>query len=343
MAVNIVASFKELANSDRLIQSVKEIVKSKVFYEDINNFFTVVPGIKGGQQVAAMRGIEYVTVADAGCGGASLNPAFPSISQKWNPKVASVKIKYCYTDFRNYFTQWALNNGYKIHDLTDVDFVKFITEFITDAMRADIQRMVLFSDQDILTNADLKDVAKAPFYTIFEKGLIPTLQYFKTIPSLAGNFIDLEQNDEADPYDIPNGYAVGLFGRLLKRARFTGTQILTNGDLYDNYEEYFTNLAGLQSSPDAIQNGLQKLKRKGKLIVPIEKYDEVRDRDFDDYLPHFALYADKSTLQVGVDDINSLEDITFEYIGGDDEHFYIKANYQIDFKMVNPYEFRAAI
>ena len=61
------------------------------------------------------------------------------------------------------------------------------------------------------------------------------------------------------------------------------------------------------------------------------------------HLPHFALHTKKEHLQVGFDDASALEDLTFEYVGGDDESFYIKASYMLDFKMVNPYEFKAAL
>jgi len=53
-------------------------------------------------------------------------------------------------------------------------------------------------DKDIATQNILTAPAtKAPFYNIIDKGLIPTLQYLKTLPEFAGNFVALSKNTGA--------------------------------------------------------------------------------------------------------------------------------------------------
>jgi len=80
-------------------------------------------------------------------------------------------------------------------------------------------------------------------------------------------------------------------------------------------------------------------------------YDKIIRRDFDKsgdvepgalYQPHFSMIADKSNLQIGVDDTAALTDLRMEYVGGKDENFYIKASYLMDFKIPNPYAVQAA-
>lgn len=356
MALNILSTFTGIATDERFIQDIREIVRSQVLYENTDNFFTIVPGIKGGQQVAAMRGIEYVTKKSQGCGGVALSPAFPAISQKWEPQLAEVKIKYCYTDFMNKFTQWGLANGYAIKDLAEAEFFLFIQSLIVDAMKLDLQRIVLFGDEDIATQNILADVNKAPFYDIIKKGLIPTLQYFKTIAELADNFIPLSKNTGTDQFNLAQDYALGIYEELVDVDDFDGDMLLTSSKLYKNYERYFKRLAGvgLETSKAEIQNGIQNLRVDGENIVPIKNYDRWRKVDFvtetapasglfTTHLPHFGLFTRKEFLQVGVDDASALENLTLEYIGGSDESFYIKGNYMVDFKMVNPFEFKAAI
>lgn len=41
---------------------------------------------------------------------------------------------------------------------------------------------------------------------------------------------------------------------------------------------------------------------------------------------------------VGVDSVNALEDLIFEYIGESNEHFYVKGDYMLDAKIANPLE-----
>jgi hypothetical protein len=346
MAVDIKPIFTELATDDRLIQQTSEIIKSKVLYEEASELFTIVPGIKGGQQVAAAKTPEYITRASQGCGGNALNPNMPAISQKWNPKLAEVKIKYCYTDFMGFFTQWGLKNGYAVKDLSDTEFMKFIYDFTAEAVKADMLRIALLADEDISTQSILTDPAKAEFYNVIPKGLIPTLQYFSTVGALEDNFIELAANAQGDPYNLANGYSKDLFRQLTRDIAFAQGQILTNSKLYQNYEDYFEDLAGVgvESSITRIQNGQARLSRSGSPIVHSQGFDRWRINDFVSTEPaHFAIHTDKTNLQIGVDDERSLTDLTFEYMGGDDEHFYIKANYMMDFKIPNPFDFKAAI
>ncbi len=346
MALNILNTFRDIATDERFIQDIREAVKSSIFYEDTSKFFTIVPGIKGGQQVAAVRGIEYVTRKAQGCGGAALSPEFPAISQKWEPQLAEIKIKYCYTEFMQKFTQWGLANGYNIKNLEEAEFFQFIQDLIIDAMKLDMQRLVLLGDEDIATQNVLTDPTKAEFYDVIKKGLIPTLQYFKTIGELADNFVDLDLNTTGNP--VPENYALKLMDKVTDTLDFDGDLLLTNGALHKNYKNSLVRLSDhLESSKTEIQNGKNDLRFDGNLLVPVKNYDRWRKTDFNTgsgiYMPHFALFTKKEFLQVGVDDAAALENLTLEYIGGDDEHFYIKGNYMLDFKMVNPYELKAAI
>lgn len=353
--MGLIADFTDLATSDRFIQDLKEIVKNDVFQQDTSEFFTIVPGIKGGKQVAAMKNFEYVTVASQGCGGVGISPKFPAFSQKWNPKLAEVRIKYCFTEFEDSFVQWGLNNGYARKDLTGTELAVFIEDMVIKAMKADLLRIVLMGDKDIAAQDILSDEAgKVKFYDIFDKGLLPTLQYLKTLPEFTGNFVPLDKNTGAmtDQLNLSATYALDLYENVLDDVYdFDGDILLSSNRLFKNYAKWVkrANGYGLQSNVDLTQKGVTDPMVDNEKIVPIVQYDRWRKADFVTgttphmHLPHFALYAKKGDLQVGVDDAASLEDITLEYIGGDDESFYIKANYMVDFKMTNPYEFRAAI
>lgn len=351
--MGLVANFKDLANSDRFITDLKEIVKNDVFQQDTSELFTIVPGIKGGQQVAAMKGFEYVTVASAGCGGAGISPTFPAFSQKWNPRMAEVKIQYCYADFENSFIQWGLNNGYKRKDLTGTELALFLEDLVTKAMKADLLRIVLMGDKDIAAQDILTDEAgKAKFYDIIDKGLLPTLQYLKTLPEFAGNFVDLTKNTglQAAQLNLDATYALDLYESVLDDVYdFDGDMLMTSNRLFKNYQKWVkrANGFGIEGNVERTMKGVTDPIVDGEKLTPVVQYDRWRKNDFltagHIHLPHFALFTKKEYLQVGVDDAASLEDITMEYIGGDSETFWIKANYLVDFKMTNPYEFRAAL
>ena len=352
--MDLIADFKNLATSDVFIKDTKEIVLQELFYEPTEQIFTIVPGIKGGQQVAAMRGFEYVTKASAGCGGNGISPTFPAFSQKWNPKLAEVKIEYCYSDFENSFLQWGLMNGYQRKDLTGTELAVFIQHLIGKAMALDMQRIVLLGDaeiagQDILTDA----VGKAPFYDIIDKGLLPTLAYLKTLPEFADSFFDLAKNTGLVAAQMALGATDGLdiYEQLVVDTyEFEGDILLSSNKLYKNYIKWLKRPGGVIMDVKSTQSGLTGAEVDGQAIMPLVNYDRWRKNDFTIeaiggntiHQPHFALFTKKEFLQVGVDDASSLENIILEYIGGDKETFWIKANYMLDFKMINPYAFKAA-
>lgn len=351
----LVNTFQELATNERAIQDIREIVVNDLFQQNTSDFFTIVPGIKGGQQVAAMKGFEYITVASQGCGGEGISPEFPAFSQNWNPKLQEVKINYCYTDFMNHFTQWKLANGPDIKDLSEAEELSaFIQDLVLKAMSLDLQRIVLLGDKDIETQDILTDEAgKAKFYNTIDKGLIPTLMYLKTLPEFSDNFVALSKNTGAmaDQLQLPADYALDIYEEVVDTYDFDGDIMLSSNRLFKNYSKWVkrANGYGIQSNIDNTLKGVGDLTVDNEKIVPIVNYDRWKKNDFvtgtpaSIHLPHFALFSRKEYLQVGVDSEAALQDLRLEYIGGKEETFWIKANYMLDFKMVNPYAIKAAI
>lgn len=352
------SSFLTLADDKRYIADLREIVMNDTFYQPTESMFTIVPGIKGGQQVAAMTGFEYVTKKSAGCGGSGISPTFPAFSQFWNPTLQEVKLEFCYSDFETSFVQWGLNNGYQRKDLTGTELGMFIQDMTSKAMAQDLQRIVLLADKDIASQNILGDEATmVQYYNTIDKGLMSTLSYLKTLPEFADAFVALDKNTGSmdDQLDLPTSYGKDLFRQVARRNYgFQGDLLLSSNELYLNYEDWVTDGVGpLQSNIDSVVNGVKNLKVSGQAITPVVNYDRWKAKDFVTsagspavdtiHLPHFALFTRKEYLQVGVDDVNSLTDITLEYIGGDVEKFYIKANYMLDFKMTNPYAMKAAL
>ena len=351
--MELINDFKNLAEDKVYIQSVKDIIMSERLKEKTEDYFTIVPGIKAGKQVAAMKGFEYVTVKSQGCGGEGISPTFPAFSQFWEPQLQEIKINYCYDDFMGKYTQWALNNGYDIKNLEGTELGLFIEDLIAEAVSIDMLRNVLMSDKDIATQDLLSDPAKVKFYNTIPKGLIPTLQYLKGKPEFAENFIALEKNTgtSAEQQTLDKDYAVNLYEELTDVIDFDGDTLLSSGRLAKNYTDWLKrgNGFGVESNKVDTAKGIKNPEVDGNSLKSIKNYDRWRKRDFQKgtplttHLPHFAIYTNKDYLQVGVDDVNSLSDLRLEYIGGKEETFWIKGNYMLDFKMVNPFDFKAAL
>ena len=353
MAVDIVQELKNVANDTRNISAIKDVVKEELFTDELGKYFTVVPNIKGKKQIVVARPFKHVISKEEGCNNSFITVSNDFIKQEWDPREIRVGIKMCYSEIKESFEQWMWKNGYEAKDLTGTDYLDFVSEFVKKAIARDVFALSLFGNENIdVTPATtpLTDVAFAPFYNLIDKGLIPTLQYFKTIPAFANNFVDLAENAGAD-YNAQNNlgesHAKDLFFKLVQQAYNVPetASLLSSDSLFMNYANMFTTKE-LESERQNIKEGVSTLGVWGKKLESVKTYDITRFEDFNNgtklHIPHFALFAEKSNLQLGVDKESSLEDLTFEYVGGSDESFYIKGRMMLDFKIPNPTAIKAA-
>lgn len=353
MALNLVSTFQEIAEDKQSIENIKDTVKNNLFYEDASQFFTVQPGIKNGQQVVALEPNEYVTQKDKGCSPTFDQFAVTGVSQEWDLRLASVRIKMCHTEFNGSFMRWALAKGYDVKNIGEAEFFDFINYTIVEAMKSDFLRLALFGDADVAGQSILQDANKAKYYDVIDKGLIPTLQSFKANDKFAGQFIDIAENQKAtraEQMALSTTTALDIFEKLTDEQYFESNQILTSNSLFKNYKNFLRRGSGntpLESSKEQIQKGMESLMFDGEALTVSKFYDKKRVEDFTKagktHLPHFALNTSKDNLIIGIDDANALTDLRLEYVGGSDENFYIKANYQMDFKIPNPYAMRVAL
>lgn len=359
MAFNFLTAFKDAATDERFIREAQEIIRSSVFTDNINNAFTIVPNIKGRQQIVVARDIEKISRKEDGCNSVSINPDIPALSQEWDPTRVKVNIKKCYTEFEGAFTQWQLANGYDVHNIEEATFATWLVSFYVDAMTKDLNRVVLMGDEDIAVDPILKDaVTDEQNYDFIKKGLVPTLQQLQADPAFTDNIVTYTQNYATGAqYVFADGDVRNLLCEVTDTADYDANQLFMDRSSYRAYRKEFQNpgVYPLDSTARAITNGLADLSFDGIPIRWSNQYDRSRKNDFqglvadvldpliDTHLPHFLCYTDKSNLQVGVDSLSALSDLTLEYIGGDDESFYMKGNYMLDFKIPNPYNLKAAI
>ncbi len=350
--MDIARMFTEVGDDPRFKQKIADACISEITGGDFEKFFTIVSNVETGDPVSAIKGIEYVTRKEQGCGGNPITVNPQILKQRWNLGKAEVKIRMCYKDFENSFYLWGNNKGYSRKDLREADFINYLIDLISNAVKADITRLALLGDEDIAQQNILNNSSKEEFYDLIPKGLIPTLQYFKTINELKGNFVELSQNSATKPYELSNDYAYTLMDEVTDVLGFDADTLLMNGVLAKNYSRYLTHglleAHGVESSKTEIQNGLPNLKFDNNKILPTKDYDRWKIADFKKadgtvHLPHFVLYTQKSNLLLGFDDKTAFQNLKLEYVGGSDEHFYVKGNYKMDFKIPNPFEFKAAI
>ena len=354
--MDLIGAFEDINNSDRLLQDLRDAIVHDAITQPADSIFTIVPGIKGGQQVVALKDQEYITKQQSGCDDINFSSFnIDGISQKWNPRSMDVRIKMCYKEFEGAFVQWGLANGYDRRNLKEADFFDFIKDMTTKSMAKDFTRVSIFGNKDIATDDILGDNASGAVedYNQIDAGLLKTLQLFKANPKLADQFVDITKNAAGTlaAQKLEAGEANTIYDALVESLEFDGgDQFLTSNTLFKNYKDQFrANM--LESGVAAIQKKFEPSFDDRMLTNLKFMYDRYVKRDFRadngdgtfvDNIPHLAMIADKSNLQIGVDDTAALTDLRLEYVGGKDENFYIKASYLMDFKIPNPFAVQAA-
>ncbi len=354
--MDLITSFTEINNSDRMLTDLREAIVQDAITRPADSIFQITPGIKGGQQVVALRDQEYITKQQVGCSPTFSAFNIDGISQKWNPRSMDVRIKLCYTEFEGAFTQWGLANGYDRRNLEEADFIDFIKDMVAKSMAKDFMRVAIFGNKDIAVDATLGQsaVGTAGDYNQIDAGLLKTLQILKATPDLASQFVDISKNAGANlaAQALAAGEANTIYDALVESLEFEGgDQFLTSNTLFRNYKNEFRGKL-LESGVSAIQGAFEP-QFDGKTLTDLKfSYDKIVQRDFrkldptpatySDNIPHLAVIANKANLQIGVDDTSALTDLRLEYVGGADESFYIKASYLMDFKIPNPYAVGAA-
>ncbi|WP_299153058.1 hypothetical protein [uncultured Christiangramia sp.] len=349
--MDLITSFAEINNSDRLLQDLRDAIVQKAITQPADSLFTIVPGIKGGQQVVALKDYEYITKQQAGCDPTFTDFNIAGFAQKWNPRSMDVRIKMCYKDFEGAFVQWGLANGYDRRNLAEAEFFDFIESLTAGAMARDFVRVANHGNKDIAVDAILgpNAVGEVDDYNQIDAGLKKSLQLLRANPEFADQFISIGKNAGADAaaQKLADGEALSIYDQLNENIEFEGGDTFyTSHSLYTNYKNLFRGKL-LESGVAAIQNSFEPNFDNKPLLDMRWSYDQIIKRDFTDAagakdVPHLALIADKSNLQIGVDDTAALTDLRLEYVGGKDENFYIKASYLMDFKIANPYAVAAA-
>lgn len=358
MALNLINTVQAINSDVQAINDLRELIVNQAFYDDANLIFRLQPGIKGKKDVVALDSREYVTTKKKGCNLTTYSSfELSGIKQQWDPRVCEVFIGICESEFEDSFLQWGLANGVARYDLNESTFVDFIKSTVSEAIRADFMRIALFGDENIAAQDILGDADKAEFYDLIGKGLIPTLQYFKSLTNLGldAQFTDIDANNAAtrvEQMNLGSTAALDLFDAMREGVYYPVDQFITSDSLLRNYTKYMTRgLSPLESSKTQIINGVQNLAYDGMVIQSSMFHDMVRERDFTKtvngapvtHLPHFAVLGEKNNFVIGIDDEASLSDLKLEYIGGKERMFYISASYLMDFKIPNPKRIKAAL
>lgn len=318
--------------NDLQIASFKELIYEDVFEKaDLRTFFTIQENIKAGKKIGIVQRMTEIGRSKGACDTTETDIEIPTIQKAWAPCSWGDRIPFCAADLEDQFIVWALNSGLRRSDLTDTDYADFISEQVSDGMLESLYKLTFFGDVDAETvdGSPAGNLTSGTDKELFNCHDGIWKQVFAIVAADANRKISIAKNAEAtyadqefDSTDITNKVASVMFRDLIQKstlkARANSNRIiLCTQSLADQYTNELENASGVIPSWEIISNGVTMLKRQGKTIVAIPKWDDIIRTYFDNgtkyHLPHRALMVDKANMVIGVDSEGALSELEMFY------------------------------
>lgn len=349
------SSITEILKQDykgKQIQSLAELTReAELGMPSLKEMFSIVPGIKGKQEVGYVGGFEKITRKDEGCGQAGVQVTVPSRKVIWNPQGFKIHLKECYKDWLNNWLEWGLKNGIKKQDLTTDEYFLFLTDLVGEAIQKDFFRYVLFGNKNHSvvnsgSGTEVLTTGENPINFNIIDGLFAKLDTMVTSnPNRRYTIEANAKNTYAEQRVLAKDEGMKIAEFLLDNAdgRMFGAgadpYLLMTWSVAQNLKRYMREEYRNEMTFSKVEGGFEISEFDGVRLVTHRYIDMVLRRDFDNGTkwdrPHRAYLLDRNNNRIGIDSESSLTDIEVEYIGGDDEHNHIKASYMADFQRPN--------
>lgn len=123
---------------------------------NINELLTVIPGVKGKQQVVILGLLDLVgrKATTTQCAPLVSDQVIPDVQKFYDPGYIEDRFVECWKNLLTKFYVWGLKNGIRKPDLTGTDFANFLEERVIDGLIQSIYRIVWFSDKAAAHFAD---------------------------------------------------------------------------------------------------------------------------------------------------------------------------------------------
>lgn len=392
--------FRQIATDQRFIEEISELILTEYQGGMLNDYFNVVTGIKGQQDIVTIIPTEYISHSPAATDPSTNRTFTPAdtnfIKQTWDPRRIQISRTLSWEQFSKTFSQWLIGNSEDPTTPSAGDVVNFIVNETVKGMVQDTIRICLFGGSALSSGAAtsakngagtnvLTDATKVKEFNQIAYGLIETAKHWRrNEPALKDNFINIDKNQTGaitnnvpgtlvpsgilnnEQYNLSATYARDIF-RQLVRPSYLDIEpdiLLCSSSLYYNYTEYLEGngvTTRLQSDQERETGGSAyrgNNQFRGVPIQEIKRYDTWRAKNFTrNYnaittankshtdTAHFALYARKDNLQVGIASTESVDNLRIVHPDAENDLIYIKGDYYLDFKFVSPLEksFRVAL
>lgn len=308
------------------VMSLKEAFYTAVFENPaIEQFHTVVSGIKAGQQLVYLGQFGLTGKLRAACDTTSSAAQIPTIEKFWAPKYIGDRITNCADDLLESFWVWGLKNGVQKADLTNTDFAIFLEDRLALAAYETALRFAWLGNTsaDIVTNSGYINNSIDPNYFKALNGYWAQARAIVAVD--ATKRITISQNSGTtfagqafSTTDTTNQVVTNMFENMIYGAdmRLRGAKdkvIIATQSVVDQYARERKSVGAIDLAYERVENGIDSFKIDGIEVIPFQ----FLDRHIKSYenngtkwnQPHRALFTTKSNLQIGTEQTNNLKEL----------------------------------
>lgn len=339
----------------RVIESVSELIFDETIGgESINDIHTVFPDIVTQTEVGFIGKGGAVGVANQGCNPKAQKWNISTRKLKWEPESWEILLALCWTDLEKSAAVYSLDTGIDIPYFDDTDYMNIVRISLLQAMEEFWWRIAWFGDKQAANIADggvLTDGVDKAFFTIINGFWKQIIEQATT--NVEQRPVTIEENKGASykeqrlqTKNIQDYFSDLVYGAPLVLRRQDDGFILVTQSVYDAYKKSLQDSNALESSRDALINGLPVLYYNGIPVIAIPQWDmmiaEYEDTGAKLNNPHRMVYTSRSVLGLGVDNPNSFDTLRI-WNSLDTREVKIEGMGRADAKLTNPELFTLGI
>ncbi len=323
----------------------------------IDQFHTVVPGIKAQQQMIYLGQFGLTGKKQTNCDVTPTTAGISMAQKFWEPQYVGDRLQECFTDITSSFFTWALKNGVQKSDLTNTDFALFLEERFSLAAYETALRLAWLGDTaaDTVTNGSYLSNSVDPLYFNSLSGFwaqakaIAVADTTKHV-SIANNAGSSYAAQAFTQTDTDNRVATGIFESMIYNAdlRLRGAKdkvIIATQSLVDQYARERKAVSNVELAYERTESGIDTFKVDGIDVIPFQFLDR-HIRAYEDNgtkwnQPHRALFSTKSNLQIGTEETSNLSELDAFY-DKKSKQYIVDYGFNLDAKIAEDYLVMAA-
>lgn len=333
------------------VMSLREAFYQAVFQNPtIDQFHTVVNGVKAKQQMIFLGQFGLTGKAISGCDTTASSAVIPAIEKFWDPKYIGDRIEECFTDLLSTFFVWGLKNGVQKSDLTNTDFALFLEERFSLAAYETALRFAWLGDTaaDVASNGGyLANGTDAGYFNVLngfwaQAKAIAAADATKkiAIANNAGSSFAAQAFTSTDNKVITNVFEDMIYGADLRLRGAKDKVIIATQSVVDQYARERKAVNNIELAYERTESGIDTFKVDGIDVIPFQ----FLDRHIKAYenngtkwnQPHRIIFTTKGNLQIGTEETSNLSELE-PFYDKKSKKYCVDYGFNLDAKIAEDY------